>query len=172
MKKYSMSFARFTEHIPEHPERTAYRSGGSLDFDTYLQVWPSAAAMAKTIEMQSRSPPHPSHWKPWLSSRLASHLVEKRSKSAPPKGHQHGLRCIEVIGGELICKLEKDMGPQNLKRLWTVAHLGAEKQFIQNMGQYRTQEDAEKAAERLREKASNQGWNLYFDVQEITSKGK
>lgn len=62
-KRYSLSFAASLEHIPEHPERTAKRSGGTMDFDIHYQVWPNRAAMLKTIELQSRRESKPTNWR-------------------------------------------------------------------------------------------------------------
>ncbi len=54
MKHYKLSGADAFRHIPEHPERTARKHGFGLDFDVTFQVWPSRAAMLKTIDMQRR----------------------------------------------------------------------------------------------------------------------
>lgn len=64
MKRYTLSFAESIKHVPEHPDRTARRSGHGLDMDVYFQVWPSRAAMLTTIRMQEKAPPHPHHWRP------------------------------------------------------------------------------------------------------------
>jgi hypothetical protein len=63
MKRYSLSFADSIKHIPEHPERTAKRSGSGMNFDVYYQVWPNRAAMLKTIDIQGKSPPKQTHWR-------------------------------------------------------------------------------------------------------------
>ena len=64
MKRYTMSGAAADTHVPEHPERTAKRNHtGTLDFDVTFQVWPSRAAMLKSIEMQGRSEPRLDHWR-------------------------------------------------------------------------------------------------------------
>ena len=63
MKRYTMSFAAAFEHVPEYPERTAKRNGTGLNFDVTFQVWPSRAAMLKTIEMQERGAPRSTNWK-------------------------------------------------------------------------------------------------------------
>lgn len=60
MKRYALSFAASLEHKPEHPERTARRP---LQWDTEYQVWPSRAAMLKTIEMQRSGPDFAKAWK-------------------------------------------------------------------------------------------------------------
>lgn len=60
MKTYTLSFAQSIEHKPDHPERTARRSIG---YDVTYQVWPSRAAMLKTIEMQGRSAHSNRHWR-------------------------------------------------------------------------------------------------------------
>lgn len=60
MKTYILSFADSIKHTPEHPERTAMKS---LSWDVKYQVWPSRAAMLKTIDMQSRGPHRADHWR-------------------------------------------------------------------------------------------------------------
>lgn len=60
MKTYSMSFAASLTHKPEHPERTASKP---LEWDVAYQVWPSRAAMLKTIDMQDRSASHRAKWR-------------------------------------------------------------------------------------------------------------
>jgi hypothetical protein len=52
MRKYRLSFAESQSHTPTHPERTASKHGAGMDFDVYYQVWPSRAAMLKSIDMQ------------------------------------------------------------------------------------------------------------------------
>ena len=74
MKTYTISFAAAMSHIPEHPERTAYRAVGTWGSDYQFQVWPSRAAMRKSIEMQGRREPHPSDWRDWMLSRMAQVL--------------------------------------------------------------------------------------------------
>ena len=67
MKRYTMSFAAACEHVPEHPERTAKRSGSG--FDVTFQVWTSRPAMLKTLELQGRRASRQDDWKacvrPW-----------------------------------------------------------------------------------------------------------
>ena len=63
MKRYTMSFAAAIEHKPEHPERTARRSGTGLDFDVTFQVWPNRPAMAHAIRMQEKREPRANHWR-------------------------------------------------------------------------------------------------------------
>lgn len=60
MKTYVLSFADSIKHVPEHPERTAMKS---LDWDVRYQVWPSRAAMLKTIEMQGKRASHRGDWR-------------------------------------------------------------------------------------------------------------
>ena len=60
MKTYILSFAASITHEPKHPERTAKKS---LQWDVKYQVWPSRAAMLKTIDMQSKGPPRFDHWR-------------------------------------------------------------------------------------------------------------
>ncbi len=55
MKTYTLSAADSLAHVPTHPERTARRNaGGGLNFDVVYRVWPSRAAMAKSIRMQQK----------------------------------------------------------------------------------------------------------------------
>jgi hypothetical protein len=61
MKTYTLSVAASIDHKPEHPERTATKA---LAWDVRYQVWPSRAAMLKTVDMQSRSAPRSDHWRP------------------------------------------------------------------------------------------------------------
>lgn len=63
MKRYTVSFAASTEHKPDHPERTARKSGTGMNFDVTFQVWPSRVAMARSIRMQQKGAPHPTHWR-------------------------------------------------------------------------------------------------------------
>jgi hypothetical protein len=60
VKTYTLSFAESIRHVPEHPDRTAVKS---LQWDVRYQVWPSRAAMLKTIDMQSRGAPRADHWR-------------------------------------------------------------------------------------------------------------
>ena len=63
MTRYQMSAAQAADHIPDHPERTGRASLGDLfDFDVTFQVWPSRAAMLKSIEMQGRAMPTRKAW--------------------------------------------------------------------------------------------------------------
>lgn len=64
MKKYKMSFAAATTHTPEHPERTAKKSGNGMDFDITYQVWPNRASMAKSIRMQQKRESRNDDWRP------------------------------------------------------------------------------------------------------------
>lgn len=61
MKKYVLSFAASIAHKPEHPERTARRQMQS--FDVQYCVWPSRAAMLKTIEMQEKRAARYDDWR-------------------------------------------------------------------------------------------------------------
>lgn len=67
MKRYSMSFADASSHTPEHPERTARKSGSGLNFDVTFQVWPNRASMAKTIRMQERRAHQSGDWRPCVA---------------------------------------------------------------------------------------------------------
>ena len=63
MKAYTMSFAAAIEHKPEHPERTARKSGTGMNFDVTFQVWPNRPSMAKSIRMQERREHRTGDWK-------------------------------------------------------------------------------------------------------------
>jgi hypothetical protein len=56
---------RMMEHKPAHPERTAYRNHGGMDFDVTVREWPSVGAMQTTIRMQSNRAPRFNDWKAW-----------------------------------------------------------------------------------------------------------
>jgi hypothetical protein len=63
MKKYTLSFAAAMDHKPEHPDRTARRSGyGAMNFDVTFQVWPSREALLKTLEMQGKRERQQTDW--------------------------------------------------------------------------------------------------------------
>jgi len=64
MKKYRLSFADSLTHKPEHPERTASKSGKCMDMDVYYQVWPNRAAMLKTVDIQERASNSQYNWRP------------------------------------------------------------------------------------------------------------
>lgn len=115
MKKYTLSFAASTEHVPEHPERTAFKTFG---WDEVFQVWPSAAAMKKTIEMQGRRALRPDDWKPWLASGLGRRFLARKlpstvqvgrfvglEGSGPGGSHEHSIHCIESGPNGLYCKV-------------------------------------------------------------------
>lgn len=72
LKTYTLSFANSIKHVPEHPERTAMKS---LDWDIRYQVWPSRAAMLKTIDMQGKRAPHRSDWRAWKAPALPNPFV-------------------------------------------------------------------------------------------------
>lgn len=72
MKTYRLSFARSTEHIPEHPERTAVRQMRGDDME--YRVYSSSGAMEESIWMQSRRASKSTDWKPWLSTNTARRL--------------------------------------------------------------------------------------------------
>lgn len=67
MKRYTMSFGASIEHKPEHPERTARKSGTGMNFDVTFQVWPNRQSMARSIRMQERSEPRQGNWKACLA---------------------------------------------------------------------------------------------------------
>lgn len=57
MKRYSLSLGASIGYAHPHPERTAQRNGPGMFPDVVFQVWPSRAAMLKTIELQRRGDP-------------------------------------------------------------------------------------------------------------------
>jgi hypothetical protein len=63
MKSYRLSLCEAMQHTPEHPERTAMRNSAGMCMDVTFQVWPSRAAMLKTIDMQSRRASKATDWK-------------------------------------------------------------------------------------------------------------
>lgn len=63
MKRYSMIFGRSIGHVPEHPERTARKTTGSLGETITFQVWPNRASMAKTIRMQEKRESRSDDWR-------------------------------------------------------------------------------------------------------------
>jgi hypothetical protein len=75
MKTYTLSCADSMRHVPEFPDRTAFRSG-LTDFDTRYQVWPSRGAMLKTIEMQGRRAPNAS--RDWVD--FQEHLARRAAR--------------------------------------------------------------------------------------------
>ena len=69
-KQYTLSAAAAIGHVPEHPDRTAYRNAsGFLNFDLVFRVWPNRASMLTTIRMQERRAPESTDWKDWYTSR-------------------------------------------------------------------------------------------------------
>lgn len=71
MKRYTMTFAAAMTHTPDHPERTARKNGKGMNFDVTFQVWPSRAAMLKTIELQEKRESRQDDWKP-VAKRVAA----------------------------------------------------------------------------------------------------
>ena len=63
MKTYKMSWAAAQEHKPQHPERTAQRNAGGMDFDIVFQVWPNRPSMAKSIRMQQKREHYQTDWR-------------------------------------------------------------------------------------------------------------
>lgn len=63
MKRYRLSFAAAMDHAPEHPERTARKSGSGIDFDVTFQVWPNRASLAKSIRMQQKRENRADDWR-------------------------------------------------------------------------------------------------------------
>ena len=76
MKKYTMSFGQACEHKPEHPERTARKSGKGMNFDVTFQVWPSRQAMLKTLEMQGKRDYRAGDWKECKSNYIPGRMVK------------------------------------------------------------------------------------------------
>lgn len=77
MKRYTMSFASSTSHVPAHPERTAVRSIGD---DVEYQVWPSEAAMQTSLRMQGSRASSRRDWTPWESTNTAKRLTRRDPK--------------------------------------------------------------------------------------------
>lgn len=74
MTRYKLSMADSVTHIPEHPNRTAYRPGRGMTFDYSYQVWPNRASMLKTIAMQEHGAGFAHAWQDWSKSRMATRL--------------------------------------------------------------------------------------------------
>jgi len=77
MKRYTLTGAQAFEHRPEHPERTAYRHGGGLDFDVYFQVWPNSASMRKTIELQEK---RAQDFRDWRACKVPKEAANTQTK--------------------------------------------------------------------------------------------
>jgi hypothetical protein len=75
VKTYTLTSADSFRHVPEFPERTAFRSG-MHEFDVHYQVWPSRAAMLKTIDMQGHRAPNSS--RDWIDCQ--THLARRAAK--------------------------------------------------------------------------------------------
>lgn len=63
MKRVSMPFGRTIGYVPEHPDRTARKTGLSFDSLVTYQTWPNRQSMARSIRMQESGPPRPDCWK-------------------------------------------------------------------------------------------------------------
>lgn len=75
MKRYTLSMADSVTHLPEHPNRTAYRMGrGTMNFDVTYQVWPNRESMLKTIALQEAGENAQYAWRDWSKSRMAVKL--------------------------------------------------------------------------------------------------
>jgi hypothetical protein len=97
VKTYRLSFAASCSHVPQHPERTAKRNLSGLDFDVIYQIWPSRAAMLKTIDMQGKRAPRGDDWKACKmtgenarSQRNGQPEINKQWENADD-GHHHCL---------------------------------------------------------------------------------
>ena len=75
--RYSIPFGRVAEHVPEHPERTAFSMGRSWDSDVSFRVWPSRGAMLTSIHMQGKRAPRQDDWRDWQASRWHKPVVAK-----------------------------------------------------------------------------------------------
>ena len=71
MKTYTLSGADAAAHRPDHPERTARRYYGGMNFDVTFKVWPSRAALTKTVELQARRESRTGDWRPCIALRCA-----------------------------------------------------------------------------------------------------
>lgn len=80
-KRYRLSFADSTAHVPDHPERTAIRSIGD---DVEYQVWPSAGAMQTSVSMQGSRASSRYDWRPWLTTNTAKRLLGAKPPSGDP----------------------------------------------------------------------------------------
>ena len=69
MKRYTLSAAAAMEHTPDHPERTARKSGTGLNFDVTFQVWPNRQSMARTIRMQQTRENRADDWRAVVALR-------------------------------------------------------------------------------------------------------
>ncbi len=63
MKKVSMPFGRSVGYQPEHPERTARKTGRGFDGLVTFQTWPNRESMARSIRMQQSRAPKSDDWK-------------------------------------------------------------------------------------------------------------
>ena len=66
MKRYTLSFAAGATYPHPAPDRTARKNHGGLDFDQTYQVWPSRAAMARSVRMQEKRERHFDDWRPLI----------------------------------------------------------------------------------------------------------
>lgn len=64
MKRYTISFAASSSHVPANPERTAKRDLQSWDVE--FQVWPNRASLAKSIRMQQKRECRSGDWRPCI----------------------------------------------------------------------------------------------------------
>jgi hypothetical protein len=100
-KTYTIPFAQLADHIPAHPDRTAYKSGTGMNFDITFKEWPSRGAMLTTVQMQERSDSHLPKWKDWLKSRMGERWTAGRSgnprnKTNPRQGIADTRRLFEL----------------------------------------------------------------------------
>ena len=72
MKTYTLAFADAIRHVPKNPERTAYKSGSTMDI-TYRE-WPSREAMLASIWMQGRRVARSTDWIDWFKCNMAAKL--------------------------------------------------------------------------------------------------
>lgn len=72
MTTYTLSFAKALKHVPLFPDRTAYRSGETMDIT--FREWPSRGAMLESIRMQGRRIRRSNDWIDWLTSSMAARL--------------------------------------------------------------------------------------------------
>lgn len=64
MKTYTLTFAQSVGFTHPHPERTARQAHGGFNLDFTFKVWPSRAALAKSIRMQQMREAHFNDWQP------------------------------------------------------------------------------------------------------------
>jgi hypothetical protein len=70
MKRYAVPLGRLHDWTHPSPDRTAYTTGGSLDFDAHCQVWPSRGAMLTACRLSQTGVLGSRPWKPLVKEVL------------------------------------------------------------------------------------------------------